>query len=405
MDEATPTHAPTAAPPEIGTLPFYPDPYPTLAARRRESGYRSVPGTDGAIGVFGSRDVIALLEGTPADPVSVRTFFPVPDPDLSAYTTLDRWLSLSLLRTAGDTHRRLRDLIDRPLAAISVQRYAGHVQTAVDGVLADVPTAGPLETIGAFAARVPSDAVAALLGIPPERYPAVREAADALARWTDNAHRTRRDTEYARAAVERLGQWLLEAASAPEAPLLSAVLARTGATTGTAEQAFAQAILFLIASRATLRHLIGSALLLTLSSPATRTGLADGTLTALAVVDETLRYESPIQYVRRTVAADFEGDRGRIPAGSPVLLALGSAMRDPAYADDPDRFDPTRTAPPTLAFGLAERACAGRALARLIAAAALESFLRHRPTVALAGTPRWGRTLYYRGMAELPLDG
>jgi cytochrome P450 len=389
--------------PELGSATYYSDPYPAFAARRAGSSYRPVPGVDGAWGVFGYRDAVALLSQASVKSTRLRTFFPIPDNDLAEFESLQRWVSSSILHREDEQHRHLRAILERPLSAIPVQRYQPCVEQAVAAVLTPLADAAELDVVADYAARVPTDVIGRLLGIGSAHRDTVRDAADALSRWTDNSHRTRRDTATARDAVDTLTTLVYAALDSEDSPLLTALLVHARATPETIDEIIAQCVLFLVAGRATLRHLIGSAVLLTLTSPKVRQALLAGEVTATAIVDETLRLETPVQYLRRTVHADYHGTLGLIPAGTVVMIGLGSAMRDPEYVADGDRFDPTRDHPATLAFGLAGRACIGRALARLIAATALEGLIAQRPAAALNGSPRWGRTLYYRGLAELPI--
>lgn len=389
--------------PEIGSAAYYADPYPAFAARRVASRYHTVPGVDGDVGVYGYHDAVALLSNAAVKSTRLRTFFPVPDPDLAEFQSLHHWVSASVLHSEDAHHRRLRDVLERPLSAIPVQRYEAVIRDAVEAVATPLRDRSSADVVSDYAARLPTDVIARLLGIPARHHATVRDAADALSRWTDNRHRTRRDTANARDAVDTLTALLLAALEAGDGPLLSALIARAHTTATTLDEVVAQCVLFLVAGRATLRHLIGSAVLLTVTWPHVREALTAGDLPATAIIDETLRFECPVQYLRRTVHAGFEGALGPIPAGTGVMISLGSALRDPECTPDADRFDPWRPQPPALAFGLAERACVGRALSRLIAAAALEGYLAHGPAGAVAGTPRWGRTLYYRGLAELPL--
>ena len=46
-------------------------------------------------------------------------------------------------------------------------------------------------------------------------------------------------------------------------------------------------------------------------------------------IEELLRFDSPIQFARRIAAQPLEIDGVAIEAGSPVMLGLGSANRDP----------------------------------------------------------------------------
>ncbi|WP_067822932.1 cytochrome P450 [Actinomadura kijaniata] len=82
---------------------------------------------------------------------------------------------------------------------------------------------------------------------------------------------------------------------------------------------------------------------------------------AESLVVETLRFAPPVPALRR------------VSAGTPVVLDVRSANRDPAVFADPERFDPGRTGPAHLTFGAGRRPCPGAVHAVQIAAGAVEA--------------------------------
>ena len=81
-------------------------------------------------------------------------------------------------------------------------------------------------------------------------------------------------------------------------------------------------------------------------------------------VDECLRFESPAQYQGRIAGEDIEIKDKKIRKNSVVLLALGSANRDPDVFVAPDTFDIFRPKATHLAFGLGPHRCIGIGLVR-----------------------------------------
>ena len=82
-----------------------------------------------------------------------------------------------------------------------------------------------------------------------------------------------------------------------------------------------------------------------------------------------------------------------VPANADLLLLLGSANRDPAVFEDPERFDVRRAnAREHLAFGHGAHLCLGAPLARLEARIVLEEFVARFPTMRLAPS----QTLHYQ---------
>jgi cytochrome P450 len=93
------------------------------------------------------------------------------------------------------------------------------------------------------------------------------------------------------------------------------------------------------------------------------------------LVEEVLRFDSPVQVAFRTVSQEIELAGTRIPRGAIVAALLGSANRDERAFSDPDRFDVERDTRGHLAFGFGPHFCLGAALARLEARVALEALV------------------------------
>ena len=110
--------------------------------------------------------------------------------------------------------------------------------------------------------------------------------------------------------------------------------------------------------------------------PATRSG---------PLVEEALRFLTPVQSMFRITKAETVLGGYTIPAGQLVVLVFSSANRDEAEFADGEDFDPERpNAKSHLAFGQGIHSCLGAALARLQARIALEEIATRFSTVTLA---------------------
>ena len=107
--------------------------------------------------------------------------------------------------------------------------------------------------------------------------------------------------------------------------------------------------------------------------------VADPTLVP-RVVDEALRFEPTGHSVARCTTRDLEYHGQTIPEGSPVLLIVASANRDPRRFTNPDVFDIHRDDLAHMSFGYGIHFCLGANLARLEGRVALDEFLKRFPT-------------------------
>ncbi|MCA9913160.1 MAG: cytochrome P450, partial [Anaerolineae bacterium] len=83
-------------------------------------------------------------------------------------------------------------------------------------------------------------------------------------------------------------------------------------------------------------------------------------------IEETLRWESPVQTATRHIVRDTTLAGVTLRAGETLQCMLGAANRDAQYFDTPERFDIHRTSDVcSLGFGYGKHYCIGAGLARL----------------------------------------
>ena len=103
-----------------------------------------------------------------------------------------------------------------------------------------------------------------------------------------------------------------------------------------------------------------------------------------AVFEEYARWISPIGMSPRRVAQDFTYQGVRFEPEERVFFMFGSANRDGAHFEDPDRSDITRDTRAAIAFGAGPHFCAGAAASRvLIAEVALPMLFDRFPGMQL----------------------
>lgn len=139
-------------------------------------------------------------------------------------------------------------------------------------------------------------------------------------------------------------------------------------------------------------------------NPQTRQQLVAGELDWPTAIEEFIRYTSPIQGLRRTVAGDVELEGASMKAGDRILGLHGSANRDGSVFPQPDQCLLDRKPNPHISFGAGAHVCLGRNLARLEIEILLKTVLARLGDyhVATAFEPEYlvGEA---RGMKQLPV--
>jgi cytochrome P450 len=160
-------------------------------------------------------------------------------------------------------------------------------------------------------------------------------------------------------------------------------------------------ILFVAAIETTASLITQSLRLLALHAEQ-REWLRDNPSAVPQAVEEVLRYEAPVQNVKRTTLSDTELLGEALPKGSTVLILTGSANRDERRFPRPDEFDVRREPKRHMAFGEGIHHCIGAPLARLEGQVVLETVLSEMPDYDLVGTAQRLPNNIVRGYLSLP---
>ena len=145
------------------------------------------------------------------------------------------------------------------------------------------------------------------------------------------------------------------------------------------ESVLALAFFLLMAGHETTMGGISLMLLHVASQPGVKQRLLDDPSLIPNAVEETLRYEPPIQSLARTVNEDVCLHGVDLVKGDRLVLSWGSANRDASKFDAPDTFKVDRDRNPHIGFGDGIHRCLGASLARLEMRVVLEEVLKRLP--------------------------
>jgi cytochrome P450 len=341
------------------------DPYPYYAALRRDAPVLEVAAR-GMWAVSRHADVGFALRR----------------PDLfSSSVNADRAdlpASETLLGSDPPAHTGLRKRVERSFTPRRIRELGDRLEGLAQKLVSGLAARGGGDVVAGLAAPLPVVVIAELMGIDPARGDEFKRWADAvIARGTGRASANRAALDAEVADFKRyLGDAIEARRRAPGDDLLSALVrAEDGAAGLSAAQALNFAVLLLLGGSETTTHLIGNALRALRTDEAALARVRGERALVPALVEETLRYDAPVQSVLRRTTAEVELGGARVPAGAIVILLLGSANRDERVFDDADRFRLDRQGTKHLAFGAGPHYCLGATLARMEAEAALAALL------------------------------
>jgi len=121
------------------------------------------------------------------------------------------------------------------------------------------------------------------------------------------------------------------------------------------------------------------------------------------IVEEAIRWTTPVQHFMRMAANDTEIAGVPIAAGDWIMINYVAANHDPAQFDDPRKFDAARSPNRHLAFGAGAHQCLGLHLARLEMRILFEPLLDRIERIEPAGEARRANSTFVGGLKTLPL--
>jgi cytochrome P450 len=380
------------------------DPYPYYAALRDEA---PVYWAEGAQAWCVSRyDDVQFVLRTPElfSSDAMRTMLmgarpgvnPLEDPEAMARAlALTQALSFPLEELMGarqllsedpPRHTGMRNLVNRGFTPRRIAMWEPRVREFARAYVDEMRHADEIDLVAELAMPLPVRVICEILGVEPERRDDFKQWSDRIIAGTTGSTRTADPlTSGFAEALQELAEYIrgvtADRTQQPSDDLISVLLAKQDDSAGlSAAEMTLFVLLLLVAGNETTTNLIGNATNALLSHPAELARVSADRSLVPSWIEETLRWDSPVQLVFRRTTADVEVAGQRLPANSHVAAMLGSANRDERHwGPTAAQFDVTRNPQGHLAFGFGNHFCLGAALARLEARIALEALVDELP--------------------------
>lgn len=360
---------------ELADPAVLPDPYPVLAGLRQASPFAEF---DGALIVVGRHaDCSAVLRHLNASSERGRSR----RADATPGRTVERPSFLSL---DPPDHTRLRRLVSKAFTARTIARLQPRIEALTSQLLGAAAPAGRLEVVSQLAYPLPVRIISEMLGVPVEDHPRFAGWSARLAHSLQPDFGLDRQAAQARADAAQIArdefaeyfrELIARRRARPSGDLLSELIsAEDGGEKLTEDELIATCVLLLVAGHETTVGLISNAILALLRHPDQLALIRAEPDLAASAVEETLRYDAPVQMTARVARGGLQAGGVIAPDGALVLLLLAAAGRDPEAFPDPDVFEIRRGGTGHLAFAAGPHFCLGAPLARLEATVAVRAF-------------------------------
>ena len=121
------------------------------------------------------------------------------------------------------------------------------------------------------------------------------------------------------------------------------------------------------------------------------------------LVEEAVRWTTPVKHFMRSATADTELRGRHIAKDDWLMLCYASGNRDEDVFEDPFAFRVDRNPNRLVSFGYGAHLCLGQHLAKMEMRILFEEMLPHLKSLELAGKPKMSEAVFVNGPKKLPI--
>ncbi len=377
------------------------DPYPTYARLRAESpvfyneelDFFAFSKHADVLAAFRDVDRYSNAYGVTLDPAA---FGP------------DAHKAMSLLAMDPPRHTRMRSIVGKSFTPRRVAEMEVRIRELAIQHIEPAVESRSFDFVADFAGRLPMDVISELVGVPPSDRAEIRRLADLLVHREEGIDDV--PPEGVEAALILAGYYADMVADRRHHErddlTWSLLQQEIDGERLTDDEVISFLFLLVVAGNETTTKLLSNAWLWGARCPAERAKpFADPERTGRVAdwVEETLRFDTSTQMLLRVTREPVTVQGVDMGPGRRVLLLIGSANRDEAVFEDPERYDLDRDTQNLISFGGGRHFCMGAALARMEARIGLGELVQRVRDYDIdeSGLVRV-HSINVRGLAALP---
>ncbi len=275
-------------------------------------------------------------------------------------------------------HAPLRNIVNRGFTPRRIADWESRVRELSEGYVRGLQDSARFDAVERLAHPLPMTVIAEMLGVDPARRADFRRWSNGLIDAVTGGGRTSSPgallatagelLQYLRSVVDQRRQNLGD-------DLISVMIDPTHGEPLDTQAVMLFATILLVAGNETTTNCVGNTVDMLLRDRALLAEVSQNPSLIPALVEESIRLESPFRFMPRQAVQDTMIRNTMIRKGSNILIMIGSANRDERVFEDPDRLNLRRDTSAHLGFGYGSHFCLGASLARLEVRVALETLL------------------------------
>lgn len=328
-------------------------------------------------------------------------------------------LRRSILESDGSRHQALRKLLARDFSVAQLRRYEDFLRGLARTSIEDALVKQDIDFVDAIAADFPINVLARLLDVPDDMIPQLIEWGNAIVGFSDpELSEVLVDSEEAQKwkhlpfrspvslEIFEYGRQLAKERRGGDGDDLVSKLVNRMPEDGVllSDTDFDNYFLLLVvAGNETTRQAMTLSMKALMDNPDQMQYFLDNMDKSQIMVEELIRYASPVYHFRRTATEDIEMHGKTIKAGDKVVTWFAAGNRDPQKFDDPYRLDLTRFPNDHMTFGKGPHTCLGANLARLEIRILFEELLPRLGSIEQTGEIDRVRSNFVNGVKRFPV--
>lgn len=328
-------------------------------------------------------------------------------------------LRRSILESDGSRHQALRKLLARDFSVAQLRRYEDFLRGLARTSIEDALAKQDIDFVDAVAADFPINVLARLLDVPDDMIPQLIEWGNAIVGFSDpELSDVLVDSEEAQKwkhlpfrspvslEIFEYGRQLAKERRGGDGDDLVSKLVNRMPEDGAllSDTDFDNYFLLLVvAGNETTRQAITLSMKALMDNRDQMQYFLDNMDKSQIMVEELIRYASPVYHFRRTATEDIEMHGKTIKSGDKVVTWFAAGNRDPQKFDDPYRLDLSRFPNDHMTFGKGPHTCLGANLARLEIRILFEELLPRLASIEQTGEIDRVRSNFVNGVKRFPV--